>query len=195
MTEKNATFVMRNLKTGTAKDMVRIFLIGYMGAGKTTLGSALAQAAGLSFIDLDWRIEGRFHKSVNAVFAERGEDGFRLLERSMLHEVAEFEDVVVSVGGGTPCFFDNMEFMNRKGETVFLNAGLDALFRRLKAAKHSRPLLRGKPDDELRDFIRAGVEERMRWYSMAKHEICSDELETREQIGRTVELFRQLLGI
>ena len=84
---------------------------------------------------------------------------------------------------------------NRKGETVFLNAGLDALFRRLKAAKHSRPLLRGKPDDELRDFIRAGVEERMRWYSMAKHEICSDELETREQIGRTVELFRQLLGI
>ena len=186
---------MKNLKKETAKEMVRIFLIGYMGAGKTTLGHALAKATGLSFIDLDWRIEGRFHKSVNEVFAERGEEGFRLLERSMLHEVAEFEDVVVSVGGGTPCFFDNMDFMNRKGETVFLNAGLDALFRRLKAAKHSRPLLRDKPDDALLGFIREGLEQRMRWYSMAKHEICSDELETREQIRHTVELFRQLLGI
>ena len=175
--------------------MVRIFLIGYMGAGKTTLGHALAEAAGLSFIDLDWRIEGRFHKSVNEVFAERGEEGFRLLERGMLHEVADFEDVVVSVGGGTPCYFDNMDCMNSKGETVFLDAGLDVLFRRLKAAQHSRPLLRGKADDALRAFIRTGLEQRMRWYAQAKHVVCSDALETREQIRQTVELFRRELGI
>lgn len=85
--------------------MTRIFLIGYMGAGKTTLGKAFAREMSLNFIDLDWYIEERFHKTVQQLFLERGEDGFRELERKMLHEVAEFEDVVVSAGGGTPCFF------------------------------------------------------------------------------------------
>ena len=84
--------------------MTRIFLIGYMGAGKTTLGKAFAREMSLNFIDLDWFIEERFHKTVQQLFLERGEDGFRELERKMLHEVAEFEDVVVSTGGGTPCF-------------------------------------------------------------------------------------------
>ena len=101
--------------------MTRIFLIGYMGAGKTTLGKAFAREMSLNFIDLDWFIEERFHKTVQQLFLERGEDGFRELERKMLHEVAEFEDVVVSTGGGTPCFFDNMEYMNDCGDTVFLD--------------------------------------------------------------------------
>ena len=91
--------------TAKAKKMTRIFLIGYMGAGKTTLGKAFAREMSLNFIDLDWFIEERFHKTVQQLFLERGEDGFRELERKMLHEVAEFEDVVVSTGGGTPCFF------------------------------------------------------------------------------------------
>ena len=91
--------------TAKAKKMTRIFLIGYMGAGKTTLGKAFAREMSLNFIDLDWYIEERFHKTVQQLFLERGEDGFRELERKMLHEVAEFEDVVVSAGGGTPCFF------------------------------------------------------------------------------------------
>ena len=77
--------------------MTRIFLLGYMGAGKTTLGRAYAKAMGLDFIDLDWYIEGRYHKSVGQIFAERGEDGFRQLEQMMLHEVGEFDDVVISV--------------------------------------------------------------------------------------------------
>mgnify|MGYP002519721885 CR=1 FL=1 len=101
--------------------MIRIFLIGYMGAGKTTLGKAFARAMGLTFVDLDWYIEERFHKTVRQIFTERGEDGFRELEKRMLHEAGEFEDVVISVGGGTPCFFDNMEYMNQAGETVFLD--------------------------------------------------------------------------
>ena len=92
-----------------------------MGAGKTTLGKAFAREMSLNFIDLDWFIEERFHKTVQQLFLERGEDGFRELERKMLHEVAEFEDVVVSTGGGTPCFFDNMEYMNDCGDTVFLD--------------------------------------------------------------------------
>ena len=87
--------------------MIRIFLTGYMGAGKTTLGKAFAREMNVPFIDLDWYIEERFHKSIRELFTERGEASFRELERNMLHEVGEFEDVVVSTGGGTPCFFDN----------------------------------------------------------------------------------------
>lgn len=99
--------------------MVRIFLTGYMGAGKTTLGKAFARQMDIPFVDLDWYIEERFHKTVGELFTERGETGFRELERNMLHEVAEFENVVISTGGGAPCFFDNMDFMNRTGKTVF----------------------------------------------------------------------------
>ena len=133
--------------------MIRIFLIGYMGAGKTTLGKAFARHLGLTFIDLDWYIEERFHKTVRQIFAERSEEGFRELEKRMLHEVAEFEDVVIATGGGTPCFFDNMEHMNQSGETVFLEVSQDVLFRRLKVAKQQRPLLAQKTDEELKTFI------------------------------------------
>ena len=82
--------------------MIRIFLTGYMGAGKTTLGKAFARELNVSFIDLDWYIEERFHKSIRELFIERGEASFRELERNMLHEVAEFEDVIISTGGGLP---------------------------------------------------------------------------------------------
>lgn len=120
--------------------MIRIFLTGYMGAGKTTLGKAFARELGLTFIDLDWYIEERFHRSISDLFHERGEDGFRQLERNMLHEAGEFEDVVISTGGGTPCFFDNMEYMNRQGQTVFLDVPVEVLFRRLRVATQQRPI-------------------------------------------------------
>ena len=141
--------------------MIRVYLIGYMGAGKTTLGKAFARSLGLSFIDLDWYIEERFHKTVQQLFAERSEEGFRELERRMLHEVSEFEDVVISTGGGTPCFFDNMEYMNKQGTTVFLRVDPKVLFRRLRVAKQQRPLLAQKSDEELMDFINAALEKRM----------------------------------
>ena len=115
-----------------------------MGAGKTTLGKAFSRELGLTFIDLDWYIEERFHKTVGELFTERGETGFRELERNMLHEVAEFENVVISTGGGAPCFFDNMEFMNRVGKTVFLDVHPDVLFRRLRIAKQHVPYFREK---------------------------------------------------
>lgn len=102
--------------------MKRIILIGYMGAGKTTLGKALAQATDLQFIDLDWYIEERFHTSIQQIFADKGESGFRDIERRMLHEVAEFEDVIISCGGGTPCYFDNIDYMNLQGDTIYLKA-------------------------------------------------------------------------
>ena len=98
--------------------MKRIILIGYMGAGKTTVGKALAKDMGLQFYDLDWYIESRHRKTIAQIFAEMGENGFRELERRLLHEVAEFEDVVIRCGGGAPCFFDNSDDMNRQGDVV-----------------------------------------------------------------------------
>lgn len=173
--------------------MKRIFLIGYMGSGKTTLGKAYARAMQLPFIDLDWYIEERFHKTVRELFEERGEDAFREIERNMLHEVAEFEDVVIACGGGTPCFFDNMEYMNGKGDTVFLNASPDVLFRRLKVAKSKRPLLKDKSDEELMEVIRQALQMRLPFYSQAKYNFNAESLEDKEQICGSVERLKTLL--
>ena len=107
--------------------MRRIILIGYMGAGKTTVGRQLAKRLGLMFYDLDWYITNRMRRTVPQIFEESGEEGFRKIEHAMLHEVAEFEDVVLSCGGGTPCFFDNMDYLNRMGETVYLKASPEVL--------------------------------------------------------------------
>ena len=100
-----------------------------MGAGKTTIGKVLAQKLSLEFFDLDWYIEDRFRMKIPQIFAEKGEEGFREIERKMLHEVAEFENVVISCGGGTPCFFDNMEYMNRQAKTIYLKAAPEVLMR------------------------------------------------------------------
>ncbi|MDO3389868.1 MULTISPECIES: shikimate kinase [Bacteroides] len=175
--------------------MIRIFLTGYMGAGKTTLGKAFARELHVPFIDLDWYIEERFHKSIPELFRERGEDGFRELERSMLHEVGEFEDVVISTGGGTPCFFDNMDYMNRQGQTVLLDVHPDILFRRLRVATQQRPILQGKTDDELRSFIVKALGEREPHYSKARYRFDGGRLESRRQIAESVQQLRNLLGL
>lgn len=173
--------------------MTRIFLIGYMGAGKTTLGKAFSRELGLTFIDLDWYIEERFHKTVQQLFSERGEQGFRELEQKMLHEVAEFEDVVISAGGGTPCFFDNMDYMNACGDTVFLQVEPEVLFHRLKVAKQQRPLLANKSDEELMNFICEALQKRHPFYSQAKFLFRADELEDKLQIQASVDSLRKLL--
>ena len=175
--------------------MIRIFLTGYMGAGKTTLGKAFARKLNLPFVDLDWYMEERFHKTVGELFVERGEAGFRELEKNMLHEVGAFEDVVISTGGGAPCFFDNMDFMNRNGKTVFLNVHPDVLFRRLRVAKQQRPILQGKQDDELKEFIIRSLEKRTPFYSQAQYVFNADELEDRSQIEKSVEKLRDLLKL
>ncbi|MFV0546638.1 MAG: shikimate kinase [Bacteroides sp.] len=175
--------------------MIRIFLTGYMGAGKTTLGKALARHLNISFVDLDWYIEERLHKSVGDLFKEQGEDAFRLLEQKMLHEVGEFEDVIISTGGGAPCFFDNMDFMNRVGQTVFLNVCPEVLFRRLRVAKQQRPILQNKEDDELMAFIINALQKRDVFYKKAQYVFNADELEDREQITTSVNRLCSLLRL
>lgn len=175
--------------------MIRIILIGYMGAGKTTVGKALAADLGVTFYDLDWYITMRYHRSVSEIFAERGEEGFRDLEQRMLHEVAEFENVVVSCGGGTPCFFDNMDYMNSLAETVYLKATPDVLAMHLRMGKGKRPLLEGKSPEELEDYIREMLVTREPFYTQAKHTIDVSLLDTASKIQESVRLIRATLNL
>ena len=173
--------------------MRRIILIGYMGAGKTTVGKALAKELRMPFYDLDWYIDSRMHKTVKAIFDERGEAGFRKIEHNMLHEVAEFEDIIISCGGGTPCFFDNIDYMNRQGETVYLKAMPEVLYGHLKMGKTIRPLLLNKTADEVQVFIREQLAQREPYYSKAKHVLDVNLLDDYEKIKISVEQLRNML--
>lgn len=171
-----------------------IFLIGYMASGKTTLGRALAKQLGYSFIDLDFYIEQRYRKRIPQLFSEMGEAGFRDLESRMLREAGEFCDTVVSCGGGTPCFSDNMDYMLTAGTTVWLDATVDRICARIKVAKTRRPLLEGKSEEELRDFITTHLSERLPYYSRAALRLPSDRLESRSQISDTIDTLLKLLN-
>lgn len=175
--------------------MKRIIIIGYMGSGKTTVGHALSHEIDLPFYDLDWYIETRMHCTVKQIFDQKGEEGFRRIEYNMLHEVAEFDDVILSCGGGTPCFYDNMDYINRQGETVYLKCSPDVLYQHLKMGKTVRPLLLNKTPDEVRAFIEEQLKEREPFYSQAKHVIDVTLMDNREKIKVTVDAIRKELDV
>lgn len=175
--------------------MVRIILLGYMGAGKTTVGKALAASLGVPFYDLDWFITTRYRRSVPEIFAERGEAGFRELEKRMLHEAAEFEDIVLSCGGGTPCFFNNMEYMNSLADTIYLKATPEVLAMHLRMGKGKRPLLEGKSPEELEDYIREMLVTREPFYSKAKYTLDVSLLDTAVKIQESVKLIKEMLNL
>ena len=175
--------------------MKSIIIIGYMGAGKTTVGKALAKELGVMFYDLDWYIESRMRKTVKQIFDEIGEEGFRKIERNMLHEVAEFENVVVSCGGGTPCFFDNMDYMNQLGETIYLKASPETLQTHLKMGKGVRPLLLNKTPEEVEIFIREQLKLREPFYNKAKHIIDINVMDDFDKINGMVEQIRKMLNV
>ncbi len=175
--------------------MTRIILIGYMGAGKTTIGRALAKELGLDFYDLDWYIENRRHKKIPQIFDEVGEAGFRQIEHNMLHEVAEFEDVVISCGGGTPCFFDNIDYMNQQGQVVYLNCTPEVLYGHLLMGKTERPLLKGKSPEEMTDFIKEQLATREQYYNKARYRLDVSLMDNYDKIKFTVEKMRDLLGV
>lgn len=167
--------------------MQSIILTGYMCVGKTTVGKALAKELGQTFYDLDWYIEERFHTKVSKVFAEEGEERFRDLERRMLHEVAEFENVVVSCGGGTPCFYDNMDYMNRTGQTFYLKASPETIMQHLSISRGERPLLKGKTPAQLRTHIIEQLAQREPFYNKAQHTIDVNVLDSFDRISQVVD--------
>ena len=175
--------------------MRRIILVGYMGSGKTTVGKALSKETGMMFYDLDWYIENRMHKSISQIFAEKGEEGFRKIEYNMLHEVAEFEDVIISCGGGTPCFFDNMDYLNQQGDVIYLKATPEVLYKHLLMAKIERPLLKDKTPDELIAYITGHLKEREPFYQKAKHILDVSVLDDYDKIHTSVQQIRELLNV
>ncbi len=156
--------------------MMRIYLIGYMGCGKSTLGRKLAKYAGLQFIDMDHYIEKRNCKSVPQIFVEEGETEFRKKERKALEELSAFSDVVIATGGGAPCFFDNIDLMNRTGKTIYMNIDPKILADRLLKSKTERPLIKGKSKEELVAFIDETLQKRNEFYTQAHYQITRPDM-------------------
>jgi len=181
--------------SSTQRHCHRIILIGYMGAGKTTVGKALAAERGLRFYDLDWYIESRMRKTVAQLFAELGEEGFRRIERNMLHEVAEFEGVLISCGGGTPCFYDNMQYINQQGLTLYLKASPEVLYKHLKMGKSVRPLLLNKTPEEVQRFISEQLKAREQFYTRAQFTLDVNLMDNFDKIKISVAQARQLLNV
>ncbi len=176
--------------------MNAIFLIGYMGSGKTTLGMALAQHMGVPFIDLDDYIEERCEATVSEIFASVGEPGFRDIERRCLDEVAaQAQGVIVACGGGTPCQPGNMELMNARGLTIWLTTPPQRIAARLSLPEQraKRPLIAAMSDDELVDHINRHMAQREPHYSQAQLTFDSTHLESEDEIEATATQLSQLL--
>ncbi len=152
--------------------MERVFLIGYMGCGKSTIGRYIASDMGWRFIDMDDYIEKRIQCTISQYFASHGEDAFRQAEAEVLKSLAQEHNAIIATGGGAPCHFDNMDVMRRAGLTIYIKVEPQVLAARLKDAKAQRPLIAGKSDNELHDFISRQLTLREPYYSKA--EMCVD---------------------
>lgn len=147
---------------------MKLFLIGYMGAGKTTLGKPLAEQLHVPFIDMDAVVEESEGKSITELFEELGETGFREKERNALQNGIFPDNFVMATGGGAPCFFDNMDWMNRTGLTMYLRAHPHEIARRLENQRELRPLLRTIKKEDLPEVISQRIAAREEFYMQAK---------------------------
>ncbi len=148
-----------------------IFLVGFMGSGKSTVGRGLARRLGYAFIDMDARLEGEYGMTINEIFEKLGEKAFREMESNLLKEMVSLQDVVVSTGGGLPCTGTNMDLINRKGVSIYLKMEPSALLDRLSRGKSRRPLIRNLTRHELETFIIEKLREREPVYMRAHHTV------------------------
>lgn len=147
---------------------MRIFLLGFMGSGKSYWGRKLSASLELPLFDLDDEIVKQEGKSIAVIFEQQGETAFRRLEDRYLRTLAQQDNFLISCGGGTPCYSDNMSFMNKNGLTVWLDVPVDVMVNRLKRNKNKRPLLKELVDNELEQFIKNKLEERTGFYKQAQ---------------------------
>ncbi|MFN8153331.1 MAG: shikimate kinase [Bacteroidia bacterium] len=151
-----------------------VFLTGYMGAGKTTIGRLLAKETDAAFIDLDDLIEERNNLAIPVIFELYGEDHFRNLEREALHSLKDKENLIVATGGGCPSFFDNIEWMNRHGITVYLRCHPGKIFHRIAPEKQKRPLIAGMDDVDIMEFILESIKKRLPFYVQSRITVNAD---------------------
>ncbi len=160
---------------------MRIYLIGFMGCGKSSFGRRLAKKLGYAFVDLDAAIEEKAGKSIERVFSDNGEPVFRLLEQEVLHETADLSATVIATGGGTPAFEDNMAFINSHGISVYLRMSPVSIAHRLENARKKRPLVEDRKGGELLEFIRGKLAEREKYY-LQSHCIIKGETVKPDQV-------------
>ena len=155
---------------------MKIFLIGFMGAGKSFFGEWWGKAHSIPFFDLDKLIEEEERTTVENIFSTFGEDYFREREAAVLRNTDRFEKCIIACGGGTPCYFDNMHWMNKNGVTVFLNESEINIYNHLKNDKKIRPLIIEQDEKTLKQFIRNKLEERNSFYNECRLVFTGDQL-------------------
>lgn len=164
---------------------MKIFLIGFMGSGKTHWGRLLSQKLSIPFFDLDAQVEEHAGKSIAEIFASEGEEHFRLQEKDALHIITESHDsFVMACGGGSPCYFNNIEYMNQAGTTVWINTALDTLFERLVKEKEKRPLIKKLSDEQLKNFISKKFADRKIYYEQADIKMDDEPMQLEKLIHK-----------
>jgi len=167
---------------------VKIFLIGYMCSGKTTLGKQIAERLGIPFIDLDKEIESTSGKTIVSIFQTDGEDGFREIEKTeLLKQIKNQQQFVMATGGGTPCYFKNMDVMKKNGLTIFLNVGVKELVRRNLQATELRPLLLGMNELQMNAFITDHLKQRLPFYKKSSFTLKESDTDM-ERIVQEINL-------
>lgn len=167
-----------------------IYLIGFMGSGKTTIGKKLASKLRCRFIDLDEKIEAQTGLNVPDIFSEKGESYFRKVESEVLKSLAGESGIVVSTGGGTPCFGSNLKLMLETGLTIYLRLTPEQLESRLMSSRSQRPLLKNVDKDKLLGYISGKLAEREKWYNQASMIIDAYDIDYTFLLSRVRELIK-----
>ena len=164
---------------------MRIFLIGFMGCGKTYWGKKLSEKLKMPFFDLDDKIAENEGKSIPEIFAREGEEYFRLLEKDVLHLLTEsHETFVMATGGGTPCFYNNIDYLKKKGTVVWINCSTDCLYQRLLKEKSQRPLISNIANDDLKSYIVRKYSSRKIFYQQANVILPEDNIALDQLVNR-----------
>lgn len=167
---------------------MRIFLIGYMLSGKSTVGKKISKTLGLEFIDTDKYITQKYHTTINEIFATKGEEYFREIETQTLLELIQKDNVLISTGGGMPCFNNNISLINQNGISVYLKCSQLTILQRLQTSKTSRPILKTKSTDELFDYVHKNIAEREVYYNQANLIIKGESPNLKELISQIQNL-------
>lgn len=165
---------------------MKVYLIGYPSCGKTTLGKKVAKKLGYTFVDLDLLFEEMYHTTISDFFEKYGEYAFRINEQKLLHSTSEMENTVIATGGGTPCFFDNMDYINHNGISIYIRKPANFLAERLRNAKKVRPLFRNISIEDLLIYIETQLAEREPYYLKAQ---IVTTVQSPEEIIQLIEKF------